>query len=81
MKNATGNLVIKKTRVKSKNPKYLNEVRYFGGYIDLGAFGEFEHWVWEKDAKLLPLSEAEKLFFSFTNNNKHGNYVYELIVN
>ena len=77
---STGNLVIKKTRLKSKNPKYLNEVRYFGGYIDLDAFGLNEQWVFEKDAKLLLLAEAEKLFFSFVANDKHTNYKFELLV-
>jgi hypothetical protein len=77
---STGNLVIKKTRLVSKNPKYLNEERYFGGYIDLGALGSAIHWVYEKEAKLLPLREAENLFFNFVANDKHANYKFELLV-
>jgi hypothetical protein len=77
----TGNIVIKKTRLKSKNPKYLNEVRYFGGYIDLGEFGLAQHWVYEKEAKLLKLSEAEQLFFNLIAVDKHKNYSYELLIN
>lgn len=76
----TGNLVIKKTRLKSKNPKYLNEERYFGGYIDLGALGLSQQWVYEKEAKLLTLKEAEQLFFNLVAVDKHKNYCYELLV-
>ena len=73
------NYVIKRTRVKSSNPKYLNQVRYFSGHIDLGALGQSEHWSHESDAQLQNKNEAEGLHQMFTRADKIGNYTFEII--
>jgi len=80
MENLTGNLVIKKTIVKSKDKKLVNHNQYFGGLIQLGRFGFAENWVDENSAKLLKLKEAEKLFFNFINEDEDKNYRFELLI-
>lgn len=71
--------VIKRTRVKSSNQRYLNQVRYFVGYIDLGALGQSEHWGHESDAQLQNKNEADGLHQMFTRADKSGNYTFEII--
>jgi len=73
------NYVIKRTRIKSSNQNYLNQVRYFVGYIDLGALGQSEHWGHESDAQLQNTNEAQGLLQLFTKADKSGNYTFEII--
>jgi len=73
------NYVIKRTRIKSSNQKSLNQVRYFVGYIDLGALGQSEHWGHESDAQLQNTNEAHGLLQLFTRADKSGNYTFEII--
>lgn len=71
--------IIKSTRIKSTNPKYLNQVRYFGGYIDLGALGQSEHWVYEKEAKKFGINEANQYLNIFIHNDKGNSYQFEIL--
>jgi hypothetical protein len=71
--------VIKSTRIKSKDPKYLNVVHYFGGFIDLGMLGQSEHWVYEKEAKMIGINEANHLLAYFIKRDKGQSYQFEII--
>ena len=73
------NYVIKRTRIKSSNQRYLNQVRYFVGHIDLGALGQSEHWGHESDAQLQNTNEAQGLLQLFARADKSGNYTFEII--
>jgi hypothetical protein len=74
------NYIIKKTRTKSPNPKYLNEERYYVGEIDLGALGMSVQWGFATDAQLLSLNSAQGLLQIFKRQDKAGNYKFETIV-
>jgi hypothetical protein len=83
MKHSSGitEYIIKSTRLKSKDPKYLNVVHYFGGFIDLGMLGQSEHWVWENEAKSVGINEANELLNYFVKRDKGNSYQFEILVN
>jgi len=72
--------IIKSTRIKSKDAKYLNVVHYFGGFIDLGMLGQSEHWVYENEAKEVGITEANQLLAHFIKRDKGQSYQFEIIV-
>jgi hypothetical protein len=73
--------IIKSTRIKSKDPKYLNVVHYFGGFIDLGMLGQSEHWVYENEAKLFGINEANQFLKYFIKRDRGNSYQFEILVN
>lgn len=72
--------IIKSTRIKSKDQKYLNQIRYFGGFIDLGMLGQSQHWVYENEAKEFGINEANQLLNIFIHNDiKSNSYQFEIL--
>jgi len=71
--------IIKSTRIKSKNPSEINQVRYYGGEIPLGPLGLAYHWLNESGAKILGFEEATLLLKFFIRDDKADNYNYEII--